>query len=215
MLVGGLFPREDQRSTRTDVTKVSRNGVKLIANPPAHVGFIPGGQVTGRCPAFGRLLRRTFPPTGILLGGRDPAQGKEQAIDSGHCLHRCSAVEQQQEFLVFRPSTIERVLEADLPGGRVPLNLRRARSPAFSLQSPFARPKGQRPVRGAWRFIVCSISDSNVSQTSYQPTQRDVLVLGVSTEVAQKIVGQDNEEDRRGIQCDPPSAINKRYSNAL
>jgi hypothetical protein len=145
MLVGGLFPREDQRSTRTDVTKVSRNGVKLLANPPAHVGFIPGGRMTDRHSAIGRLLRRTFPPTGILLGGRDPAQGKEQAIDSGHCLHRCSAVEQQQEFLVFRPSTIERVLEADLPGERVSLNLRRARSLAFSLQSPFARLKGQRP----------------------------------------------------------------------
>jgi hypothetical protein len=95
--------------------------------------------MTDRHSAIGRLLRRTFPPTGILLEGRDPAQGKEQAIDSGHCLHRCSEVEQQQEFLVFRPSTIERVLEADLPGGRVSLNLRRARSPAFSLQSPFAR----------------------------------------------------------------------------
>jgi len=70
-------------------------------------------------------------------------------------------------------------------------------------------------MRETRRFIVCSISDSKVSQTSYQPTQRDVLLLGVSTEVAQKIVGQDNEEDRRGIHCDPRSAINKRYSNAL
>ncbi len=113
MLVGGLFPREDQRSTRTDVTKVSRNGVKLIANPPAHVGFIPGGRMTDRQSAIGRLLRRTFPPTGVLFGGgRDPAQGKEQAIDSGHCLHRCSAVEQQQEFLVFRRSSIERFLRS-------------------------------------------------------------------------------------------------------
>jgi hypothetical protein len=92
-------------------------------------------------------------------------------------------------------------------------NLRRARSPAISLQSPFARVNGQRPMRETWRFIVYSISDSKVSQTSYQPTQRDMLLLGVSTEVAHQIVGQDNEEDRRGIQCDPPSAISKRRSD--
>jgi hypothetical protein len=105
MLVGGLFPREDQRSTRTDVTKPTRNGVELLACPPADMDFIRGGLMTGRRSSIGWLHRGTFPPTGTLLRGRDPAQGKEQAIDSGHCLHRCSAVEQQQEFLVFRPST--------------------------------------------------------------------------------------------------------------
>ena len=89
MLVGGLFPREDQRSTRTDVTKLTRNGVKLLANPPAQVSILSTCRMTDRHSAIGRLLRRTFPPTGILLGGRDPAQGKEQATDSGHCLHRC------------------------------------------------------------------------------------------------------------------------------
>ena len=89
MLVGGLFPREDQRSTRTDVTKLTRNGVKLLANPPAQVSILSTCRMTDRHSAIGRLLRRTFPPTRILLGGRDPAQGKEQAIDSGHCLHRC------------------------------------------------------------------------------------------------------------------------------
>src|SRR5271157_4271366 len=112
MLVGGLFPREDQRSTRTDVTKLSRNRVELFANPPADVGFIRRGRMTRRGPAFRRLDGGTFPPTRVLLGGRDPAQGKEQATDSGHCLHRCSEVEQQQELLVFRRSSIERFLRS-------------------------------------------------------------------------------------------------------
>ena len=89
MLVGGLFPREDQRSTRTDVTKLTRNRMEFLANPPAQVSILSTCRMTDRHSASGRLLRRTFPPTGILLGGRDPAQGKEQAIDSGHCLHRC------------------------------------------------------------------------------------------------------------------------------
>src|SRR5271157_4030031 len=123
MLVGGLFPREDQRSTRTDVTKLTRNGVELLACPPADVGFIRGSRMTGRRAAVGRLDWGTFSPTGVLLGGRDPAQSKEQATDSGHCLQRCQAVEQQQEFLVFRPSSIEPVLEADLSGASVEVGI--------------------------------------------------------------------------------------------
>src|SRR5271157_2585831 len=181
MLVGGLFPREDQRSTRTDVTKLTRNGVELLACPPADVGFIRGSRMTGRRAAVGRLDWGTFSPTGVLLGGRDPAQSKEQATDSGHCLQRCQAVEQQQEFLGFRPSSIEPVVEADLSGGRASLNLRRARSPAFSLSSQFARVNGERPMRAAWRFIVCSIRDSKVSQTRPATSQRSGICFSWAT----------------------------------
>ena len=52
-------------------------------------------------------------------------------------------------------------------------------------------------------------------QTGYQPTQRDVLLLGDSAEVAQKIVGQDNDDFGIGVQCKPPSAISRRHSDGV
>ncbi len=79
--LGGLFPREDQRSTRTDVTKLTRNGVKLLANPPAQVSILSTCRMTDRHSAIGRLLRRTFPPTGILLGGGERSSPGQRASD--------------------------------------------------------------------------------------------------------------------------------------
>jgi len=169
MFLWRLVPREDQRSTRTDVTKLSRNRVELFVNPPADVGFIRRGRMTRRGPALRRLDGGTFPPTGFLLGGRDPAQGKEQATDSGHCLHRCSEVEQQQDLLVFRRSSIERVLEADLPGGRASLNFWKARLPAFSLivfrQGQWSAFQ-ERAIHRLFDLGLEGVAD----QTGYQPT---------------------------------------------
>ena len=51
-------------------------------------------------------------------------------------------------------------------------------------------------------------------QSGDQPTQRDVLLLGESAELAQQIVGQNNMNVRICVHCELPSAINKRYSNA-
>src|SRR5271166_6535531 len=51
-------------------------------------------------------------------------------------------------------------------------------------------------------------------QTGYQPTQRDMLLLGDSAEVAQKIVGQDNDDFGIGVHCDPPSAFSRRRPGA-
>ena len=194
-LLGACLPSEDQRSTRTDVTKLSRNRVELFANPPADVGFIRRGRMTRRRPAIGRLRRRTFPPTEVLLGGRDPAQGKEQATDSGHCLHRCSAVEQQQELLVFRRSSIERFLRSRSAWREGFLELEE--STLTCIFASITIRQTQRSASHERSLAIHRLFDPGLEgvadQTGYQPTQRDMLLLGDSAKMAQEIVGQDNE----------------------
>ena len=76
------------------------------------------------------------------------------------------------------------------------MNLRRAGSPRFSPQSPFARLEGQLPVRAdlAIHRLFDLRLEGVADQSSYQPTQRDMLLLGDFAEVAQEIIGQDNDE---------------------
>src|SRR5208337_3811448 len=98
MLVRGHFLRENHRSTRTDVMKLSRNGEELLADPPADVGFIRGSRMTGRRAAVVRLDGRRISPARVLLIGSHPAQDAEKTIHCGHGAHQCRTVE------LYRPS---------------------------------------------------------------------------------------------------------------
>src|SRR5208337_586993 len=73
-----LFPREDQRSTRTDVTKLTRNRMEFLANPPAQVSILSTCRMTDRHSAIGRLLRRTFPQQESCSGGEIQPRAKSK-----------------------------------------------------------------------------------------------------------------------------------------
>lgn len=49
-------------------------------------------------------------------------------------------------------------------------------------------------------------------QTGDQPTQRDMLLLRNPTEMAEKIVGQDNSDFGIGVHFDPPYVITRKRS---
>jgi len=52
-------------------------------------------------------------------------------------------------------------------------------------------------------------------ETGDKPPQRDMLLLGESAEVAEQIVGQNDENARIGVHCDPSSAISRRQSSEV
>ena len=169
MLVGGLFPREDQRSTRTDVTKVSRNGVKLIANPPAHVGFIPGGHVTGRCAAFGRTSTggRSPQSESTSLGVTQPRMPRRRFIVD-------IVLKNVERWRGNRPSAVQSFMRHVGSDG-----LTHKTEKSLSRESGLA-------IHGLFDPGLESVAD----ETGYQPPQRNMLLRCEFAKMAEEIIGQ-------------------------
>jgi hypothetical protein len=117
-------------------------------------------------------------------------------------------VEQQQDLLVFRHSTIERVLRSRSARGEGLLELgERTLTCLFAL---IAIRQTQRSASHERNLAIHRLLDLGLEgvadQTGNQPTQRDVLLLSPLPQMVQKIVRQGNPNLRSCVHADPMSA---------
>jgi hypothetical protein len=126
-------------------------------------------------------------------------------------------VEQQQELLVYRRSSIERFLRSRSARREGFLELEESR-----LTCIFASITIRQTQRSAFQERSLAIHrlfdlglEGVADQTGYQPTQRDMFLLSEFAKMAQEIVGQDNEYVGTSVHSDPPSAIIRRRSDGV
>jgi hypothetical protein len=109
-------------------------------------------------------------------------------------------VEQQQELLVQRRSRIERIWGSQSARRWGFLELEENRLTCLLASIAIRQTHGSATRSLAIHRVIDPALEGIAEQTGYQPTQRNMLLLSKSTEVAKQIVGQDNADFRIGFQ---------------